>query len=382
MLKEDRPLQKGNRLAFCLFKYFPFGGLQRDFAHIALECIRRGFSVDAYAGSWSGDVPPGINVHILPMKGFTNHGRYRSFAAEFLKRTAEENYAAVVGFNKMPGLDVYYAADTCFALKAAKRSPLYRMTLRSRAMAELERAVFHKDSGTEILLITENEKPFVMDYFGTAESRFHFLPPGISRDRLRPDHAGKIALGLREEFSIAPDHKLVLMIGTGFKRKGVDRAISAVAALPPSLKDKTTLMVLGDDKVKPWKRLAQKAGIESRVIFPGGREDAPRFLAAADLFLHTAYHENTGTVLVEALASELPVLATGVCGYAFHILRADAGLVVPEPFKQDALNRMLEEMLTSGNADDWRMNARRYVRENDLFSLPERAADVIERVAG
>ena len=33
------------QLAFILYKYFPFGGLQRDFMRIALECQRRGHAI-------------------------------------------------------------------------------------------------------------------------------------------------------------------------------------------------------------------------------------------------------------------------------------------------------------------------------------------------
>ncbi len=65
-----------------------------------------------------------------------------------------------------------------------------------------------------------------------------------------------------------------------------------------------------------------------------GRSDIPRFLLGADLLIHPAYNENTGTVLLEALVSGLPVLVTEVCGYAHYIAEADAGRVLPAPFDQ------------------------------------------------
>ena len=63
--------------------------------------------------------------------------------------------------------------------------------------------------------------------------------------------------------------------------------------------------------------------------FLGGRSDVPRFLLGADLLIHPAYHENTGTALLEALVAGLPVLVTDVCGYAHYIAEADAGRVLP-----------------------------------------------------
>ncbi len=89
---------------------------------------------------------------------------------------------------------------------------------------------------------------------------------------------------------------------------------------------------------------------------------------------------DSDTVLIEALASNLPVLVTEVCGYSFHIERAEAGKIIPAPFKQETLNKLLAFMLTAEEKKQWKLNAGAYFAENDLFSLSEKAADVIEQV--
>ena len=114
------------------------------------------------------------------------------------------------------------------------------------------------------------------------------------------------------------------------------------------------------------------------VEFLKGRSDIPRFLLGADLLIHPAYNENTGTVLLEALVAGLPVLVTDVCGYAHYITDANCGRVVPSPFEQQALDQMLAQML----ADDaqrsaWSRNALAFAETADLYSMPQKAADVI-----
>ena len=42
------------QLAFVLYKYFPFGGLQRDFMRIALKCQARGHAIRVYTPIWEG----------------------------------------------------------------------------------------------------------------------------------------------------------------------------------------------------------------------------------------------------------------------------------------------------------------------------------------
>ena len=80
----------------------------------------------------------------------------------------------------------------------------------------------------------------------------------------------------------------------------------------------------------------QAAACADRVRLLGVREDIPELMAAADLLVHPARTETTGTVILEAIVNGLPVIASAVCGYAEHVARADAGAVLPEPFSQDA----------------------------------------------
>src|SRR5690606_2387348 len=106
------------QLAFVLYKYFPFGGLQRDFLRIALECQRRGHGIRVYTPIWEGEVPAGFDVRVAPVKALFNHRRNEKFSAWLAADLARDPVDRVVGFNKMPGLDVYYAADGCYEDKA------------------------------------------------------------------------------------------------------------------------------------------------------------------------------------------------------------------------------------------------------------------------
>jgi UDP-glucose:(heptosyl)LPS alpha-1,3-glucosyltransferase len=105
-------------------------------------------------------------------------------------------------------------------------------------------------------------------------------------------------------------------------------------------------------------------------------------MLGADLLIHPAYSELAGMVLLEAMIAGLPVLATDVCGYAFHIERAQAGRVLDSPFEQAGLNRLLAWMLEAPERRQWSENGIRYGQTQDLYSMPEVVADVIEAQAG
>lgn len=370
------------KFAFCLFKYFPFGGLQRDFLRIAEECIQRGHQVDVYTMHWEGEKLPALKLTTLPVRGWQNHTRARYFASQLQSHLSAKIYDCIVGFNKMPGLDVYYAADTCFQAKAyKKRAHWYRYLPRYQHAVQYEKAVFAKESATQILLISPSAQLEFHHFYATPAERFHLLPPGIAKDRMAPSNAKELRDAFRYKMQIAPDNFLLLMIGSGFKTKGLDRILQGIAALPDALRQRVDLFILGQDNPGSFQRLAKKLKMAAQTHFLGGRDDIADWLLAGDLLLHPAYYENTGTVLLEALAAGLPILTTENCGYAHYIQKANAGIVLPMPFSQQIFNQTLADMLLASSARTiWQQNGRHFARLNDLYSMPERAVDIIETV--
>ncbi|HEX5803228.1 MAG TPA: glycosyltransferase family 4 protein [Azospira sp.] len=367
------------QLAFCLYKYFPHGGLQRDFMRIALACQQRGHAIRVYTLEWRGEIPAGFELRVVPVKALTNARRYAKFTEWVRRDLAQRPADRVVGFNKMPGLDVYFAADPCYEDKAQTlRNPLYRLSGRYRHFAGYERAVFAPESRTEILMISSLQQPLFVRHYGTPVARFHLLPPGIARDRRAPANAAEIRAAFRAEFDLADNDLLLVQIGSGFKTKGLDRSLQALAALPDELRGRTRLIAIGADEPSAFRRMAASLGVAERVDILQGRDDIPRFLLGADLLIHPAYNENTGTVLLEAVVAGLPVLTTAVCGYAHFIDEAAAGVVLPEPFAQAALNEALATMLADDAARRrWQANGLAFAETADIYDNAEVAADVI-----
>ena len=367
------------QLAFILYKYFPFGGLQRDFLRIALECQQRGHQIRVYTLIWEGDIPPGFDVRIAPVKAFSNHRRNSKFYHWLQADMQQQPVDRVIGFNKMPNLDVYYAADGCYEDKAQTlRNPLYRYSSRYRHFAKYERAVFAPESATQILMISQVQQPLFVQHYHTPAERFHLLPPGIARDRQAPSNASEIRAQFRAEFNLSDDQHLLLQVGSGFKTKGLDRTLKALASLPAEQRARTQLMVIGQDDPKSFVLQAAALGISKQVTIFKGRSDIPRFLLGADLLIHPAYNENTGTVLLEALVSGLPVLVTDICGYAHYIVEADCGRVLSSPFQQQQLDQALTDILADpALRASWSRHALQYAKIADLYSMPEHAADII-----
>jgi len=366
------------RLAFCLFKYFPYGGLQKKFMRIARACQLRGHEIDVYTMSWEGENPYGFNVSEYPPKGHTNAGRCAYFVKQMKTHLIRNNYDLVVGFNRMPGLDVYYGADICFKEAAGqKHGAWYQHTPRYKVYKTLEEMVFGPDADTKIMLISELQKEAFMKHFPCAESRIQLLPPGIShRYKALPD-ADESRTHVCKALNVPKDEKVVLMVGSGFKTKGVDRALYALASLPEELQLKTTIAIIGQGKPWFYMQLARRLKVLEQVKFLGPSDDITPYLQAANLLLHPAIYESAGNILIEAMVCGTPILTTESCGYSSHVQKAHAGLVLPKPFNQDALNEKFNEMLSADDTSTWARNGEQYTSKVDVYSLPDRAADLI-----
>ncbi|HEX7034222.1 MAG TPA: glycosyltransferase family 4 protein [Pseudomonadales bacterium] len=367
-------------LAFVLFKYFPYGGLQRDFLRIAEACHRRGHSIRVYTLGWEGPVPDWVELSEMSVTGLTNPARYRRFARAVAEDLARRPARCRIGFNKLPGLDVYYAADPCFEARAREsRGPIYRLSSRYRTFAAFERAVFAPEAHTTVLVLTDRQRADFQRWYGTPSERFHRVPPGVARDRRAGPDAPAQRRALRGELGLDDDRLLLLFLGSGFVTKGLDRALRAVAALPAGLRERVRLFVVGQDNPRRFRALADRLGVASRVAYSPGRDDVPRLLQGADLLIHPAYAETGGIVLLEAAVAGLPVIATAACGFAPYIADAGAGIVLPEPFEQRRLDEALKMALEEpGRRKAWSENGIAFGRTADIYDMPERVADLIE----
>lgn len=369
------------KLAFVIFRYFPFGGLQRDMLAIAQAAQAIGHQVSIFCSDWQGEKIPGIDIVEIKSSGFFNVAGVKSFVTAFGKIFRRDQFDLLVGFNKMPGLDVYFAGDSCFALKAHnERNWLYRLAPRSRLYLAYERAVFSEASSTQILsLVTSEQKQFIR-YYATPLERFHALPPGISAKHLMCKDPRAARIALCHELGLSLDTKIIMCLGSGYKTKGVDISINAFAELTKTTTNKIALVIVGKDDPYTYRQQAVQVGIEQQVFFLGPRSPVGDLLHAADLLLHPARKELAGNVILEAMLCGIPVVASDHCGYAHYIAEQQMGGLIPANAPPNAIAELVASTLAMDSAV-WRKRAEVFVRTGDVFSRPDVTVAVLEKIA-
>jgi glycosyltransferase involved in cell wall biosynthesis len=185
---------------------------------------------------------------------------------------------------------------------------------------------------------------------GFPASRSHVIPYGVDTGTFAPGRARGAAW--REKLGIPADAPVVLTVGRMVTKKGYH---VLVEALPQVLgrDDSVHVVFAGDgDRREEWRQ--QTAEWKDRVHFPGAvlRDTLPDLYRAADLFVLPAVHDRKGNVdglpnvILEAMASGLPVVASGISGIPLAVENDRNGTLVAEADVTDlaeALSRLLSD---------------------------------------
>lgn len=201
---------------------------------------------------------------------------------------------------------------------------------------------------------------------------FHALPPdlvrvvynGIDVARFSPDHRARHRAAVRRSLGIQ-NEVLFLLVAHNFKLKGVGPAIEAAAEVARAHSN-VRLVVIGRDRPAPYERQAQRLGCSDFVRFVGGVADSVPYYAAADVYLHPTYYDPCSLVVLEALASGLPVITTVHNGAGELLTPGIHGFVLDDPTNVRSLVGCMGQLMDRATRLECSRRARELAEQHDL----------------
>lgn len=232
----------------------------------------------------------------------------------------------------------------------------------------------HPCWGRRVIAISRAVKDHLINDFKVEESRIVLVYNGIDLKRFphlpTPDERAqaKAHLGF--------DGKRVIGIITRFSRsKGVHYLIEA---MPYILKkcDNALLFIVGDgEEGGSLKSLAQKMGLNNRVVFSEGSSDTFKLLSAMDVFAFPTMVEGLGLSAIEALACGVPVAASNVGGVPEVVDDKKTGFLFA-PGDIRGLADAVLKVLANGLGDAVSQKARASVE--DRFNIDKMADEILD----
>ena len=116
--------------------------------------------------------------------------------------------------------------------------------------------------------------------------------------------------GLLKEFSLEVHHFIIATSGILESHKNIDTLIRAFSQ---DINENARLLIIGEGEQRAeLSALSQKLGLADKIIFAGWRNDVPSLLQGADMFVLPSRREGMSEALLEAGASGLPCLVSGI----------------------------------------------------------------------
>jgi UDP-glucose:(heptosyl)LPS alpha-1,3-glucosyltransferase len=321
------------RLGIIRQRYTPYGGAER-FVEAALEALlERSIAITLYTRSWPQTRLQLIEPVLCNPPYIGRLWRDRGFAGAVCAKIARHPPELVQSHERLLCCDVYRAGDgvhqvyleerlrieTPFMRRLIEWSPYHRYVL------DMERQLFTSPALRAVICNSKMVREEIRERFGFAEGRLHVVYNAVDSEDFSPRLKEHRKL-VRETLRVPETATVFLLVGSGYARKGVERAMNALARVPGS----PYLFVVGRDKARgSYRRIAHELGVAERVAWLGPQEDPRPFFGAADAFVLPTYYDPCPNAALEAMACGLPVVTSTKSGAAELVLEHDAGFVCP-----------------------------------------------------
>ncbi len=236
--------------------------------------------------------------------------RVVAFSHAAARATRRRDFDVVHSFSRTRHQDLYRAGggshhDYLQKTHSRSGSLARRFSPRHRVLLSIEERVF-RDSEQRIQCASNLVADSLVERYGVARDRILLLPNAVDAERYGSPATLDAGDALRRRLG-GDARRIWLFPGSGWRRKGLPVLLEALARL----RDPTThLWIAGRDSPHPWRQLARRLGIETRVRFLGPRNDLENVYAAVDAMVLPTRYDPFANVTLEAAAAGLPIVTT------------------------------------------------------------------------
>jgi UDP-glucose:(heptosyl)LPS alpha-1,3-glucosyltransferase len=209
---------------------------------------------------------------------------------------------------------------------------------RHRVLLAMEEEYFTGGSPRRILCTSPKVVDDLARYYQVDRSLTTVVPNAFDPERFNHERRARDRDRARAELGIGENELALLFLANELHRKGFAELLSAMAAADDP---RMTLHVVGRAPITPFASMIRRLGLGARVRAHGSTADVGWYLAAADLMVLPTQYEPFGLVIIEALASGVPVLTTRLAGASPAVIEGRTGLLLDDPYDVEELTALL-----------------------------------------
>ena len=319
------------RLAIVRQRYTPYGGAERFVERALAALAASGVEIALITRRWPAGGDPRIAPVVVDPPYLGRTLRDLGFARAVCAAVARMPGTLVQSHERIACCDVYRAGDGVHAVWVeerlrelpAWRRPALAASPYHRYMLAAERRLYASARLQRVICISRMVQTEIHERFGLPRERLPVIYNAIDPAVFHPGLAAHRA-AVRARHGIPADACVFLLVGSAYARKGVARALAALAAVPAP----AHFVVVGRDRHPArYAALARQLGVAARVTFAGPQADPKPYYGAADAFVLPTLYDALSNAVLEALACGLPVVTSDRCGAGELVAAHGAGTV-------------------------------------------------------
>jgi UDP-glucose:(heptosyl)LPS alpha-1,3-glucosyltransferase len=236
------------------------------------------------------------------------------------------------------------------------RAPAWsrRALPRHRLILAMEKRYFANPLPHAILCTSPQEQVDLGSYYGIAAAQTRVMPNGFDPAVFNMHRRQAERNSVRRRLGLRSDDVSLLFVANELHRKGFGTLIEALGGMdwPEARID-----VVGRVSPRDYQGKIERLGLGGRLHWHGSTSDVAPFYAAADLMVLPTQYEPFGIVIVEALASGLPVIASRLAGASVAVESGASGRLLADPSDQAELAGYLREATDPAVREQWAAGA-------------------------
>jgi len=253
-----------------------------------------------------------------------------------------------------PPTDVLWVQSVHVAwLRVARSVPVGRFSAppqlrylmpRHLVLLAMERQYFRRSRARAIICTSRREVDDLVENYGVDGAITCVLPNPFDPERFNPDRRAECRAEARAILGVGDGEIAVLFVANELHRKGFGEALAAIADVRD---DRLSLHLIGRAPPTRYRAILGRLGLAQSVHYHGATDDVGWWLAGADLLLLPTQYEPFGLVIVEALASGVPVITTSVAGAAEAVQHGRTGLIQDDPYDVSELASLIRTAIAA-----------------------------------
>jgi UDP-glucose:(heptosyl)LPS alpha-1,3-glucosyltransferase len=299
---------KKKKIAIVIGAFTRFGGAER-MAVETCERLKDKFEFHVICREYDVQLD-GVKIHKVRRINFPRSLKRLIFAFQVRNVLKKLDFDLVHSHERIFEADIFSLHGTPPEHWAKEVLGRKYLNLFDRSCAYLDRKLINSSRCKVLLPVSRLVEDCYKKYYDLSQKTIEVVHPTVSDEFVNPSSP---LFDWRERLNTPKDAKVVLFIANNYEHKGLDLVFDAISEI---FKTKEIyLWVGGRGNITKYEAKAKKLRIGNFVRFTGMiSENLPHLYRSANLFVLPSKFDTFGIVVIEALASGLPVIISNSCG--------------------------------------------------------------------